>query len=269
MIHCQLVNSERRCRGRRRAPAAKNEPGSTEELPTQRGRTMKSYGSSRRYVAVCAIVMTLGLLVSAAAKPAVNPGRHAQFEPASVAVPADSNCILHPEGNQDPNESIHVNADEDGVVRFLAVRPKLPNSVQRLALDCTDANKRTKTYSIDLRSETTFKPRPFDASRTTLVVRPALTGDPRRFMPEELVNAGYGLRPDPTQNPDAYQRWLAVASVAVHKLRSDQTLFWFPISRQRDLNRTADPAESVTKTPSNYWTGAILYGSFQKKATAA
>src|ERR1700680_3229445 len=100
MIHCQLVNSERRCRGRRRAPAAKNEPGSTEELPTQRGRTMKSYGSSRRYVAVCAIVMILGLLVSAAAKPAVKPAanpaaqpaRHAQFEPASVAVPADSNC---------------------------------------------------------------------------------------------------------------------------------------------------------------------------------
>jgi len=246
-------------------PAVKNESGSTEELLTQRGRTMKSYGSSRRYVAVCAIVMILGLLVSAAAKPA----GHARFERASIAVLADSNCILHPEGNQDANESIHVYADEDGVVRFLAVRPTLANSVERLTLDCTDANNRTKAYSVDLRSEATFKPRPFDASRTTLAVRPALTGDPRRFTQAELLSAGYGLRPDPTQNPDAYQRWLAAASVLVHKLRSDQTLVWYPISRQRYLNRIEDPPESVIKTPSNYWTGAVLYGSFQKKATSA
>jgi hypothetical protein len=213
--------------------------------------------------------MILGLLVSAAAKPAAQPAGHARFELASIAVPADSNCILHPEGNQDPNESIHVNADEDGVARFLVVRPTLPNSVERLALDCTDANKRTKTYSVDLRSEATFQPRPFDASRTTLAVRPALTGDPRRLMPEELVQAGYGLRPDPTHNPVAYQRWLSAASVPLYKLRSDQTLIWFPISRQRYLNQPVDPPESITKSPSNYWTGAILYGSFQKKATSA
>ncbi|HEV2879028.1 MAG TPA: hypothetical protein VGW96_05545, partial [Candidatus Eremiobacteraceae bacterium] len=68
---------------------------------------MGSHGSFRRYGAVCAIVLILGLLTSAAANPAV----HVQFEPASVTVPADSNCILHPEGNQDPNESIHVYAD--------------------------------------------------------------------------------------------------------------------------------------------------------------
>jgi hypothetical protein len=226
---------------------------------------MESHGSFRRYGAVCAIVLILCLLTSAAANPAV----HAQFEPASVAVPADSNCILHPEGNQDPNESIHVYADEDGVARFLAVRPQLPSSVERLALDCTNASKRTMTYSVDLRSEVTFKPRPFDASRTTLAVRPALNGDPRRFTQEELVRAGYGLRPDPTQNPDAYQRWLAAASVPVYKLRSDQTLVWFPISRQRYLGQAVDPPESVHKKTSVGWTGVILYGSFQKKATSA
>jgi len=228
---------------------------------------MKSYGSSRRYVVVCAIVMLSGLLVSAAARPAANPA--GQFEQASIDVPADSNCLLHPEGIQDPNESIHVNADEDGVVRFLAVRPQLPNSVERLTLDCTAAHEQSKTYSVDLRSEATFQPHPFDGSRTTLATRPALTGDPRRLTQAELVAAGYGLRPDPTQNPDAYQRWLAAASVLVYKLRSDQTLVWFPISRQRYLAFAEDPPESVIKKPSVGWTGPILYGSFQKKATAA
>jgi hypothetical protein len=225
-----------------------------------------------------AIVLCSGLLVvlwssAQAQNPLANGVRYAtaQFEPALVAVTAGSNCILHPEGNKDPKESIPVNADEDGVARFLAVRPKLPNSVARLALDCTDANKRTKTYSVDLRSEATFKPRPFDASRTTLAVRPALTGDPRHFTPEELVTAGYGLRPDPTEHPDAYQRWLAAASVPVHKLRTDRTLVPFLISRQRFLKRS-DQAPvlnaKVYKTPSSGWTGAILKGSYQKKATS-
>ena len=230
---------------------------------------MENYGSSLRYGIVCAIVLLLGLLVSGAAKPAAQLSDHAQFEPASVAVSAGSNCLLQPEGNQDPNESIHVYADVDGVVRFLAVRPQTPSSVERLTLDCTDADAQTKTYSVDLRSEEVFKPRPFDGSRTTLAVRPALTGDPRRFTQEELVEAGYGLRPDPTQDPDAYQRWLAAASVPVYKLGSDQTLVWFPISRQPYLERSVDPPESVQKKPSVGWTGPVLYGSFQKKATAA
>ena len=229
---------------------------------------MESYRSTRRYGVVCAIVMILGLLVSGAAKPAAQPAGHAQFEPASVAVPADSNCILQPEGNQEPTS-------RSTSMRMWMVRSAFSRCVQaaqqrqRLTLECTDANAQAKTYSVDLRSEETFKPRPFDGSRTSLAVRPALTGDPRRFTQEELLSAGYGLRPDPTQNPDAYQRWLAAASVPVYKLRSDQTLVWFPISRQAYLERSVDRPESVTKKPSVGWTGAVLYGSFQKKATAA
>jgi hypothetical protein len=245
---------------------------------TFRRCAMESYGSCRRYCAVYVSVMILALLVSHAAysqqtkKAAPEPDGRAQFEPASVAVAAGSNCILHPPGNQDPKESIHVNADEDGVARFLAVRPGLPNSVERLALDCTGANRRTRTYSVDLRSDATFTPRPFDPSRTTLAVRPALTGDPRRFSQEELVKAGYGLRPDPADSPDAYQRWLAAASVSVHKLRIDRTLAPFLISRQRELKPSEQAPvlnAKVYKVPSSGWTGAILQGSYQKKAKAA
>ncbi|MBV8170343.1 MAG: hypothetical protein JO219_00235 [Candidatus Eremiobacteraeota bacterium] len=177
--------------------------------------------------------------------------------------------MLHPEGNLDPNESLHVYADADGVVRFLAVRPTLPNSVQRLMLDCSDSNQRARTYAIDLGSEATFKPRPFDGARAHLAIRPALTGDPNRLTADELLAAGYGLRPDPAKDPDGYQEWLAAARVPTYKLRSDPTLAGFPITRLADIGPTEDPAESITKKPSVGWTGVVLYGSFQKKSTAA
>ena len=57
----------------------------------------------------------------------------AQFEPTSVAVPLGSNCVAH------------------------------PNSDERVARDCVDANGDAQTYTVGLRSEETFAPRPFAA----------------------------------------------------------------------------------------------------------
>jgi hypothetical protein len=198
------------------------------------------------------------------------------FEPASVAVPAGNTCALHPEGNPDLTQSIPVHADEDGVVRFQAVRPTLPNSVDRLALDCTDSYGNAQTYSVDLRAEETFAPRPFDPLRTTLAVRPALTGDPLSYTQEELIKAGYGLRPDPTGNPDGYRRWLAAMSAPAYKLRSAaQSSSTLPRSRPspipRPSGRSTVPESDATvyTSPSSGWTGAVLSGSYQKNATSA
>jgi hypothetical protein len=85
---------------------------------------MERYGSSRRYSVICAMVVLSGLLISAD-RPAAMPAGYAQFEEASVDAPADSNCMLHPEGDQGRNDSLRVYADEDSVIRFLAVRPTL------------------------------------------------------------------------------------------------------------------------------------------------
>jgi hypothetical protein len=228
---------------------------------------MRSNNPFVRTKAICTFIAISGCLLFGQAR-----SQEAQFEPASVAVSAGSNCILHPQGNQDPKESLHVNADEDGVVRFLARRATAPNSVERLVLECTDANKQAKTYSVDLRSEETFKPRPFDPSHTTLRVRPALTDDPSHFTQEELLKAGYGLRPDATANPDAYQKWLTAARMPMNMLRTDRTLTPLPISRHLDLKRTERDrhVQKVRSTPANGgWTGPILTGSFKKGATAA
>jgi hypothetical protein len=236
---------------------------------------------------VCATSMILGLLVcgGAAYSQAARPRGDAQFEPASVIVPAGNTCVLHPEGNADPRQSISVAADADGVVRFQAVRPKSTESADRLALDCTDSHGNQNTYSIDLRSDETFRPRPFDPVAANLAFRPPLSGDPLSYTQQQLIQAGYGLRPDPAANPDAYQRWLATASVPAYRLPSaGRTPSAFPKARQLasgEETSGTSPQPSVrgpvlepdatTYNPSQsgLWTGAILQGSYQKNATSA
>ncbi|HLV86650.1 MAG TPA: hypothetical protein VKV39_06700 [Candidatus Sulfotelmatobacter sp.] len=196
------------------------------------------------------------------------------FEPASVAVPAGSRCMLHPEGNSDPNQSIRVSPDGDGVARFLAVRPTQPNSVDRLALDCTSPDGISQTYSVDLRSEATFGERPFDPVAADLTFRPGLSGDPLSYTQEQLLERGYGLRPDPSQNPGGYQRWLAAAINPAYMLADDRSSASASNSHSRHIQSAAGVAvhemdAGVVDNPSNFWTGAVLSGSFKKGATSA
>jgi len=239
--------------------------------------TVERYRSFRSSNAVCVTIILWGLLgccrdvLAQAPTPVGRP----QFEEASVAVPAGNSCILHPEGKPDPNQSIHVSSDEDGVARFLAVRPTLSDSVDRLALDCTDSNGGSQTYSVDLRSEQTFAPRPFDPVLANLTFRPGLSGDPLSYTEQELLEGGYGLRPDSDQNPDGYQRWLTAAIMPAYMLGSDRSASTAANSRPRPMlqssvRSTAPEMEAgVITRSSNFWTGATLYGSYKKGATSA
>lgn len=204
------------------------------------------------------------------------PGGRARFEPASVVVPAGNTCVLHPEGNPDPAQSISVNADADGVARFQVVRPTRPDSVDRLALDCTDSNGSSQTYSVDLRSDATLKALPFDPVLANLTYRPALARDPLSYTQQELIQGGYGLRPDPAQNPDGYRRWLAVASAPAYKLRGIRSTSAaaadtrpHPVPRPSATSTSPVINAGVDTQSSNYWTGARLVGSYQKNATSA
>jgi hypothetical protein len=220
---------------------------------------------------------------------------HAQFEPASIEVPAGNDCVLHPKDNLDPSQSIPVRSDADGVARFLAVRPTLPNSVGELALDCTDSYGNANSFLVDLRSEETFVQRPFEPSRANLALRAGLAGDPLSFTQDQLVEAGYGLRPDPTGDPDGYKTWLAAVSAPVYKLKAAPRASAArpnpsPISRPAPqvpavqvsadsvssaaVNILSDNAEGIRPeavylSPSNYWTGAMLTGSYKLNSTSA
>ena len=255
---------------------------------------MKKHSFFRCSHAVSATIMLFGLLLGCrdARAQAAGPGGSAQFEPASVVVPAGSACVLHPEGNSDPAQSIPVIADQDGVARFVAVRPTLPGSLDRLALDCTDANGSRWTYSVDLRSEQTFASRPFDPVLANLPFRPGLSRNPLSYTQQELIQGGYGIRPDPNQNPDAYRRWLAAASVPAYELRSLRSAPSSSILRRRAASLASAPStapepdpmvidtapklhpEVVTTRPwqpgsGARWSGAQMFGSYQKNATRA
>ena len=272
--------------------------GKEEEIFMKNDLVQSALGRSS---SVCAAVLILGLVVScrSALSQATQHIGRPQFEPASIEVPAGNDCVLHPEGNQDPAQSIAVSADEDGRVRFQAVRATPMDRVTALALDCTDSRGISSSYTVDLQSEETFAPRLFDPIRANLALRPALIGDPLSYTQKELIKAGYGVRPDPNMNPDGYQTWLAAVSAPAYLLHSAPR---HPLALQGSHPRpmpepsiapspgpesagqestgaesseveSAEPeAEidaNVFTTPSQGWTGARLEGSFKKGKTAA
>jgi hypothetical protein len=185
------------------------------------------------------------LLITGAYSQAAGPANHRQFEPASFAVPAGNTCALYPKGNPDPAATLTVRADADGVIRFLALRPNLPGSVERLTLECTDDRGIDSTYTVDLRSELTFAPNPFDPVRAGLERRPALAGDPLRFTLQELLDRGYGLRPDPGVDPEGYKQWRAVATVPMYHLPTSN----HPVPRARHRNDAARASRLTRRSP--------------------
>ena len=167
------------------------------------------------------------------------------YAAASVhALPA-LECKLCPIGT-DPSKGIPVSTDDDGYARFHAVRPTAGDAVQRLTLDCKDAAGKTSSYSVDLTSSDTFTPRPLNLANERGVDRPALKGDPLSYTQSELIQAGYGLRPDPVKDAAAYARWLAAASKPGRMLEA----------KHPDLH-----SQTVTSITSPWWVGSVLTGA--------
>jgi Tyrosine-protein kinase ephrin type A/B receptor-like len=193
------------------------------------------------------------------------------FQNASVVAPAGASCVLRPQGDTAPEHSITIIVDADGVARFQAARATQPGAVAALALDCTGPDGKSQTIIVDLRSDSTFDSRPFDAVRAGLSVRPALTGDPESYTAGELIRQGYGLRPDPKTNPAGYARWLAGVRTPYYKLRGFNPLTRGSASlRLPHTRRLSHPSATITSTALLVpWTGAYLTGSYQKNATAA
>jgi len=111
------------------------------------------------------------------------------YAPASLQVPPGSLCLLSDASNP-TGSSLSVVADDDGYVRFHAVRARHGETTEHLTLKCTNNAGESSTHSVDLTSETTFVPRTLDVMKERGVDRPALTGDPLRLESAELVRSG-------------------------------------------------------------------------------
>jgi hypothetical protein len=147
----------------------------------------------------------------------------------AVAWPG-ADCTLHPDGNNDKNESLDVIADDDGIVRFYGTRLSRDNPAARQILECKDEQGKSGTYVVDLSTAGPFQEILVPGDRAAL--RPPLAGSPSDYSTLQLIQMGYGLRPDANKNPSDYARWLGAATKAAkpvtrshgaRKLRNGQT----------------------------------------------
>ena len=175
------------------------------------------------------------------------------YAPASVHALPGLQCKVFPLGGT-PSSGVTVFTDSDGYARFHAVRAVAGDKVQRLTLDCRDSAGRNSSYPVDLNSDSTFVRRPLNVANERGIDRPALQGDPLSYSPSQLIQAGYGLRPDPVKDAAAYSRWLAAASRP---------------GRFLEAIRPDKHSHGVTSTQSPWWVGSVLTGAPNYIATQA
>jgi hypothetical protein len=209
------------------------------------------------------ILVLAGITVNAqthSSAPLVHPIPTApkkSYSPASFSAMPGLQCKLYP-GGRAASKGLTVFTDDDGYARFHAVRATASDAIQRLALDCTDSAGKSYSYFVDLTSDETFAPRPLNLANERGTDRPALTGDPLSYSQSELIQAGYGLRPDPTDTA-AYVRWLASASAPGRMLEAKRSSSTAHTSVPVRSNTTVHP-NTVNKTTAPWWVGSTLNG---------
>lgn len=176
-----------------------------------------------------------------------------RYTAASVRALPGLQCKVYPAGSS-PAAAVTVFTDDDGYARFHAVRAAAEDDVQQLTMDCTDPTGQTASYPIDLTSEETFAPRQVDLAHESGRDRPVLKGDPMSYSQSQLIQAGYGMRPNPIKAEAAYTRWLAAASRPGRMLNS---------------KRPEAHSHGVTTTSSPAWVGSALTGEPNYVSTEA
>jgi hypothetical protein len=192
------------------------------------------------------------------------------YTPASVLALPGLQCKVYPTGS-DASTAISVSTNDDGYARFHAVRASASDPVKQLTMDCTDSDGTFSLYTVDLTSADTFAARPLNIANERGVDRPALRGDPLSYSQAQLLQAGYGLRPDPQQNPGAYARWLKSASVQARMLEAKRPAGPQTNSALRNTRGVSNSVvkgasgphadKTVTTVPGNLWTGSVLTGA--------
>jgi hypothetical protein len=158
-------------------------------------------------------------------------------------------CSAQPAGNTDPNQVLPVMADDLGVVQFSAVRAAPSDPVTAVVVDCQDGSGKTQTYPLDLTSASTFQPLPASATAAPPgTTRPALKGDPMTYSEQELIDQGYGVRPDPNVAPRAYQTWRDAASKPTRM-----------VQRKPVAMRGHGGGSTINMQPPPGWSGGMLF----------
>jgi hypothetical protein len=170
----------------------------------------------------------------------------------------DAACDLHVAGATDPAHTLRLYANGDGYVKVHVHASQVTEEDVQLQLDCTAAGQVT-TYPLRLRAggaPTTDMPAPLTIVPTPKGSRvlPALTAESaRQFSDEELTRLGYLPRPDATESPEAYAKWLKLVSQPITLLPRHL------VSRSDISHRAQDDIEASTE--SSHWSGYVAQDS--------
>jgi hypothetical protein len=211
--------------------------------------TKKEINHRSRWFAIpLAVALCLGILCAPNAHAQASSSATKSYEPVSVRALPGLQCQVHTAGSASA-QSITVSTNADGYARFYAVRPTGEAAAKSLTLNCKDSAGKATSYTADLASDDTFAARPIDLSKEPGRDRPALKGDPLSYSEAQLIEDGYGVRPDPTKNAAAYKRWLDAASKPARLLGDDRP----PLLHEHGPN--------VTSSSDGLWVGSVLTGA--------
>lgn len=213
-------------------------------------RTVQGIWSAR--VAAALSLWFLGALGAADAQarsadaPVAAPARaDGSLLRAAVHAKAGLFCKLVSKGGP-LSAGVPVYTDDDGYARFHAARTPENSANRYQVLDCVDEKRTPSTFAVDLSADDTFAPRPVNLARERGKDRPPLRGDPFDSTQAKLIQAGYGLRPDPATDPAAYLSWLTASSLPGRILEG-----------KRGDRHKHD--RFVTQAPQ--WTGSVMTGA--------
>lgn len=154
-------------------------------------------------------------------------------------------CKLYTAGHPE-KAGIELATDDDGYARFYALKVQATSPYRKQLLACRAERGATSTFAIDLAAAKTFIPHPIDLRQERGRDRPALQGDPMSPSRQELIARGYGLRPDPAQQPAGYASWLLAASEP---------------ARMLEIERKLSPKAALFVEQGDGWAGTVLEGA--------
>jgi hypothetical protein len=175
----------------------------------------------------------------------------------------DAACDVHAAGVNDPSQTMKVYANSEGYLRFhFTPLPDIQDAY--LQLDCTAAGAVT-AYPVHLRVDA-FPTEDMPAPERSIpapagsTIRPALTDEAaQQLSDEEIMAQGYPPRPNATESPDAYAKWL-------HGVSQPMTVFPPHAVTRSDITHGAQGGtQGVTEGPSDgtndHWSGFVAQGS--------
>lgn len=132
-------------------------------------------------------------------------------------------CRVHSQTDAPDGPALDIYTDDEGQTTF-NFAPESAGVVARLQVDCTDRMGRTDLQPIELHAAVDVPA--LSAAPVTGRIRPALTGDPMGRSQNELLDAGYPLRPDPKANASAYAAWLKMVSQPATEIQAKPVVAW-------------------------------------------